>query len=120
MLEPGSRRSTRRRTVAGDKGYDTRDFVARAREAGLTPHVADKTPPGNAPLSTLAPPATRGHASQPGGSANASRSPSAGSRPSPEDASSATSVEPATGLGSRITTAVYNLLRITALDTAPA
>ena len=30
----------RRRTVAGDKNYDTRQFVADVREAGFTPHVA--------------------------------------------------------------------------------
>lgn len=30
----------RRRTVAGDRGYDTRGFVAQARELGFTPHVA--------------------------------------------------------------------------------
>jgi hypothetical protein len=35
--------STRRRTVAGDKGYDTADFVARSRAAGFTPHVAPNT-----------------------------------------------------------------------------
>jgi len=33
----------RRRTVAGDKGYDTRDFVADVRAAGFTPHVAQNT-----------------------------------------------------------------------------
>ncbi|MGH3798508.1 MAG: IS5 family transposase, partial [Pseudonocardiaceae bacterium] len=33
-------RRARRRTVAGDKGYDTRDFVAGCRELGMTPHVA--------------------------------------------------------------------------------
>jgi len=33
----------RRRTVAGDKGYDTRDFVARTRQLGFTPHVAQNT-----------------------------------------------------------------------------
>jgi transposase len=33
----------RRRTVAGDKGYDTRDFVARSRQLGFTPHVAPNT-----------------------------------------------------------------------------
>jgi transposase len=32
--------SARRRTVAGDKGYDTREFVAGCREIGFTPHVA--------------------------------------------------------------------------------
>src|SRR5690242_15043648 len=37
-------------TVAGDKGYDTRDFVARLREMKVTPHVAqnDKRPGGSA------------------------------------------------------------------------
>jgi transposase len=29
----------RRRTVAGDKGYDTKGFVAEARALGFTPHV---------------------------------------------------------------------------------
>jgi transposase len=33
----------RRRTVAGDKGYDTRGFVAQARGLGFTPHVAQNT-----------------------------------------------------------------------------
>jgi hypothetical protein len=33
----------RRRTVAADKAYDTRDFVADARNAGFTPHVAPNT-----------------------------------------------------------------------------
>jgi transposase len=33
----------RRRTVAGDKGYDTADFVARTRQIGFTPHVAPNT-----------------------------------------------------------------------------
>lgn len=32
--------TARRRTVAGDKGYDTRGFVADARALGFTPHVA--------------------------------------------------------------------------------
>ena len=36
-------RSKRRRTVAGDKGYDTRGFVADVRAAGFTPHVAQNT-----------------------------------------------------------------------------
>jgi hypothetical protein len=35
--------SKRRRTVAGDKGYDTADFVARTRQLGFTPHVAPNT-----------------------------------------------------------------------------
>jgi transposase len=32
--------TARRRTVAGDKGYDTTGFVADVRELGFTPHVA--------------------------------------------------------------------------------
>jgi len=33
----------RRRTVAADKAYDTRDFVASCRELRFTPHVAQNT-----------------------------------------------------------------------------
>src|SRR4051794_19751733 len=33
----------RRRTVAGDKGYDTNGFVAGVRDLGFTPHVAPNT-----------------------------------------------------------------------------
>jgi transposase len=35
--------TARRRTVAGDKGYDTRGFIAEARALGFTPHVAENT-----------------------------------------------------------------------------
>ena len=34
---------TGRRTVAADKAYDTRDFIARTRQRGFTPHVAQNT-----------------------------------------------------------------------------
>ena len=48
MLEqiPG----TKRVTVAGDKGYDTKDFVSECRNMHVTPHVAqnDKRPGGSA------------------------------------------------------------------------
>jgi len=42
--------SAERVTVAGDKGYDTRDFVAQLRGMNATPHVAqnDKRPGGSA------------------------------------------------------------------------
>jgi len=33
----------RRRTIAGDKGYDTVAFVAEVRERGFTPHIAPNT-----------------------------------------------------------------------------
>jgi transposase len=35
--------SKRRRTIAGDKGYDTKDFVADVRGLGFTPHIAPNT-----------------------------------------------------------------------------
>src|SRR5271157_4254630 len=44
---PGSRRIT----LAGDKGYDTRDFVANCRTLGVTPHVAqNEARPGGSAL----------------------------------------------------------------------
>ena len=39
MLRRAPKRA-RRRTVGGDKNYDTAGFVADARKAGFTPHVA--------------------------------------------------------------------------------
>ncbi len=36
-------RTKRRRTVAADKGYDAANFVAEARGLGFTPHVAQNT-----------------------------------------------------------------------------
>ena len=44
---PGNRRIT----VAGDKGYDTRDFVANCRALNVTPHAAqNQTRPGGSAL----------------------------------------------------------------------
>jgi hypothetical protein len=37
------RRGWRRRTVAADKGYDTREFVQNLRMLGMTPHVTQNT-----------------------------------------------------------------------------
>ena len=37
----------RRVTVGGDKGYDTRDFVAECRNMNVTPHVAQKEAAGS-------------------------------------------------------------------------
>ena len=34
---------THRKTLGGDKGYDTQECVAKLREAGVTPHVAQHT-----------------------------------------------------------------------------
>ena len=50
-------KTTRRRTVAGDKGYDTRGFIDQARSLGFTP-TWPRTPPDNAPPSTPARPDT--------------------------------------------------------------
>ena len=91
--------TARRRTVAGDKGYDTRGFVADVRGLGFTPHVAQNT---SRQRSAIDGRTTRhaGHAVSACGSANGSRNPSAGSRPSPAAASSATEADNATGPGS--------------------
>jgi transposase len=50
LLMVERRESTERVTVAGDKGYDTKDFVAEVRGMNATPHVAqnDKRPGGSA------------------------------------------------------------------------
>jgi len=42
-LEMLEARGQKRRTVGADKGYDTRDFVSRARGLAVTPHVAQNT-----------------------------------------------------------------------------
>ena len=42
MLKRAPKRA-RRRTVGADKAYDTKGFVADARKAGFTPHVAQNT-----------------------------------------------------------------------------
>lgn len=36
-------RTTRRITIGGDKGYDTRDFVSELRKLKITPHMAQNT-----------------------------------------------------------------------------
>src|SRR6185295_18965740 len=77
------------RTVAGDKGYDTKGFINDARQLGFTPHVAQNT-------SRYRRPAIDGRTTRHAGrrlsigSAHASRNPSVGSRPSPAAKSSAT------------------------------
>ena len=44
MLEARCRQAPgRRRRVAADKGYDTRDFVQVVRDLGVTPHVSQNT-----------------------------------------------------------------------------
>jgi len=42
LLEPHADRS-QKVTLAGDKGFDTQDFVAELREINVTPHVAQNT-----------------------------------------------------------------------------
>ena len=43
MIDRHSPGSTRRLTLAADKGYDSRDFVAALRRMVVTPHVAQKS-----------------------------------------------------------------------------
>ena len=42
MIERHDPGSTRRLTLAADKGYDTREFVAECRRLCVTPYVAAK------------------------------------------------------------------------------
>jgi transposase len=42
LMMIGSLEGTDRVTVGGDKGYDTKEFVAECREMNATPHVAEK------------------------------------------------------------------------------
>lgn len=46
-------------TVGADKAYDTAAFVARMRELGVTPHVAQTSTRIAAPTSTRAPRGTK-------------------------------------------------------------
>ena len=43
MVQAARRRRPKRLTLGADKAFDTRDFVARLRELGVTPHVAQST-----------------------------------------------------------------------------
>ena len=43
MINRHSPGSTRRLTLAADKGYDSRDFVADLRRMVVTPHIAQKS-----------------------------------------------------------------------------
>jgi transposase len=43
MLKRQARKGIRPKTLGGDKGYDTRDFVATLRRRQITPHVAANT-----------------------------------------------------------------------------
>jgi transposase len=108
----------RRRTVAGDKGYDTRGFVADVRGLGFTPHVAPNT---SRQRSAIDGRTTRhaGHAvsmrirkriEEPFGWIKTV----AGGRKLRYRGRERNRA------WFRITTAVYNLIRITALDTQPA
>jgi transposase len=111
-------KTARRRTVAGDKGYDTTGFIDQARSLGFTPHVAQNTTRQRSAIDART---TRhaGHAismrirkriEEPfgwiktiGGGRKLRYLGRARNR-----------------AWFKITAAVYNLIRITALDTAPA
>jgi transposase len=111
-------KTARRRTIAGDKGYDTRGFIDQARSLGFTPHVAQNTTRQRSAIDART---TRhaGHAismrirkriEEPFGwikTIGGGRK----LRYLGRDRNRA---------WFKITAAVYNLLRITALDTAPA
>jgi len=43
MLKRQKRKGVKPKTLSGDKGYDTRDFVSKMRSKNITPHVAANT-----------------------------------------------------------------------------
>ena len=92
-------KTARRRTVAGDKGYDTKGFVAGVRELGSR-RTSPRTPAVNDQRSTAERPAIPATPCR-CASANASRNLSAGSRPSAAADNSATGAANETGPGSR-------------------
>ena len=47
MLDDARQRGFRPRTLAGDKGYDTRQCVKDMRDRGVTPHVAQRASLGD-------------------------------------------------------------------------
>jgi IS5 family transposase len=49
MLRRLRRRGFKPRTVGGDKGYDSRDFVAALRHLSMTPHITPKNQPRSGP-----------------------------------------------------------------------
>ena len=110
--------TARRRTVAGDKGYDTRGFITDVRGLGFTPHIAPNT--------TQQRSAIDGRTTRHGGHAISMRIRKRIEEPFGW-------IKTIAGgrklryLGRdrnrawfRITAAVYNLIRITALDAVPA
>ena len=108
----------RRRTVAGDKGYDTAAFVAQTRDLGFTPHVAPNTTNRRSAIDGRTT-RHRGHVvsqrirkriEEPFGWIKTV----AGGRKLRYIGQARNRA------WFRITAAVYNLIRITALDTAPA
>jgi transposase len=111
-------RSRRRRSVAGDKNYDTKDFVAQTRRLGFTPHVAPNTTNRRSAIDGRTT-RHRGHTisqrlrkriEEPFGWIKTI----AGGR------KLRLIGQARNRAWFRLTTAVYNIVRITALDTAPA
>ena len=108
----------RRRTVAGDKGYDTRDFVTRTRQLGFTAHVA--------PNSTNRRSAIDGRTTRHRGHTISQRirkrieEPFGWIKTIGGGRKLRYIGQARNRAWFRITAAVYNLIRITALDAAPA
>ena len=106
----------RRRTVAGDKGYDTADFVRRTPTARV--HPARRTQHTNRRSAIDGRTTRHAGTSSVSGSANGSRNPSAGSRPIAGGRKLRYIGQARNRAWFKITTAVYNLIRITALLTS--
>jgi len=111
-------KSKRRRTVGADKAYDTAGFVADARRLGFTPHVAQNTTNRRSAIDGRV---TRHHGHRV----------SQATRPRIEEpfgwAKTIGGGRKLRYIGKdrnrawfKMTTAVYNIIRIAALDTAAA
>jgi hypothetical protein len=110
--------TTRRRTVAGDKGYDTAAFVTHVRALGFTPHLAPNTTNRRSAIDGGT--TDIEDTSSANGSANESKNPSGWIKTIAGGRKLRYIGQARNRAWFKITTAVYNLIRITALDATPA
>ena len=99
------------KTVAADKAYDTRDFIAACRRRRITPRVAANDTRASAAAPSMADDATSRLRPSARRSANASRSTSAGARPSVASARRYTAGSSA-WISAKLTMTASNIVRM--------